>query len=690
MRASFSNSIPPILAMLLAALTAGAKAQTVTWPTATAPCNGTLQACIDAQPAGAEVRIDSNAPTNLAPPAVTEIRLTRSLRLVAAPGRRPVFPDGFNIRLEVANGFFDQPTRIQGLTLRNGGQVIVVDVDNTLGIAPITLHRMRFEHVSGDPRSLAVFKQENGSLEVVVERSEFIGLASGGLIVADALAGNVTLRVEESVLVSQAPSIYAIEMAAENAGRILLVANANYMLGSYALGAIHLLDLGGSGARQLLALIVNNLIQGPASAASGIGIAGSLGEAPMQIYAVNNSLHRLGRAISVALRTPAPSSPGAVTGVLANNLIVDNSIGVALAPAAASLTNRNNLLHGNGSSPGFTPGPGTVQLAPRISPLGLPWLEPDSPAIDAGARIASLGLPVLGPTLDIAGHRRERGAAPDIGAAEFGDDHFAASATPGRTSANYFQIDHPATNGQPFAPLLATPTTLNGVSNNRAFGVYWQASMSRMALFNQDLAPMPLGARYAVFVPSADPPSPLWTANLLLRGDSPPQPTLDLPNEFDGKSNWIVLVTQNWNPQQPPISAGIYNNARITLRYELDRWRIVRLDAAPIPAGAAFNVYAQPPSANAFQFPVGGRSGFAEIDHPQLNGRPCAVFQVTPVFDNAGFELAYVGSASAGRWRILRDAVSPWPTAAFFNVVVSPRQTAECLFGTMFEDGFEP
>jgi hypothetical protein len=676
--------------MLAIAVVPAARAQIVTWPSASPPCNGTLQACLNAQPIGAEIRIDSDLPTNLAPTGVTEVVPRLAQSLVAAPGRRPVFPPGFRIVVEIESHTTpDQGTRLEGLTLREGGRVEIVSVADGPGYPVTRLRRMRFEHSSGLGRSVVVGHARPGSLTVEVEQSEFIALNGGAFIFAGAggSGAGLALVARYNVMVSAGGSPgSAIDVGCSGASNCLLRAESNRIRGQFLVGAIGLFDDGGAGSRNLQLSASNNVIFG---GSTGIGIAATTGEGTVGVRLRHNTLTGLGTAVRVAPRAPLPPTLGAVSGELVGNLIASNATGVSLAPSAAAITNRNNLLHANGANPGFTAGPGTVNADPRFDPSATFRLRADSPAIDAGVIDAiTSGFPTL--PLDADGHRRLKGPRPDLGAFEYGDDWFGAIATPGNRVDNFFVLDRPSTNGVADARVFATPNVaLGGVSNDRPYGVWWNPGAQRMSLFNQDLTTMPLGAGYSVFVPAPQPflvPADPWPSLDFIRALIPTS-SIDLGAAYEGLADWIVIVTQFWNP---PASPGVYNNAAITLRYESDRWRIRNIGTDPIPENAAFNLYVQPPSPNAFQLPVGGRSNFVDIDHPVLNGEPCAIVVVTPVFDNAPHELVYAGGPSVGRWRILRSAVSPWPAQAWFNVLVSPRQADECRFGTMFADGFEP
>ena len=149
-----------------------------------------------------------------------------------------------------------------------------------------------------------------------------------------------------------------------------------------------------------------------------------------------------------------------------------------------------------------------------------------------------------------------------------------------------------------------------------------------------------------------------------------------------------MLVTQNWNPQDVPASSGVYNNSIVTLQYFADqRWRIANVSGNSLPNGAAFNVYAQPPSPSAFHHVVeaGNRIGTGTlISHPLIDGISCARIQVTSIFGAGEYDVYY--DTARSRWTIF--GVSSMPLGSRFNVLFSPRQIFDCSY-PMFANGFE-
>jgi len=87
-----------------------------------------------------------------------------------------------------------------------------------------------------------------------------------------------------------------------------------------------------------------------------------------------------------------------------------------------------------------------------------------------------------------------------------GEDVFVHKATPGNTIGNNTTIDHPLANNNPNAILIATPNYNPGdtcpcVYLDMAYGVYYQTSTQKWAIFNQNLlGGMPTNAAFNVYV----------------------------------------------------------------------------------------------------------------------------------------------------------------------------------------------
>ncbi len=167
---------------------------------------------------------------------------------------------------------------------------------------------------------------------------------------------------------------------------------------------------------------------------------------------------------------------------------------------------------------------------------------------------------------------------------------FVHRATDENSRGDYTYISHPSINGDANAIVLAAPRpdwgSARGATYDHNIGVWYEGvDENKWAIFNQDLAAVPAGAAFEVIVPPAsesfvhhsEPDNTVGNSTYL---DDP------LTN---GKSEAVLLVTQNWNPGG---GRGVYNDHPIGVVYDQDvqKWAIYNRDGASIPNGAAFNV----------------------------------------------------------------------------------------------------
>ena len=154
-------------------------------------------------------------------------------------------------------------------------------------------------------------------------------------------------------------------------------------------------------------------------------------------------------------------------------------------------------------------------------------------------------------------------------------------------ASDYTTIDNPLTNGNPNALLLVTPNWnpggVGGIYNNHAIGVWYTGS--KWSIFNQDLAAIPVGAAFNVYVLTAG--AGVFVHKATAGNSSGDYTVLDNPLA-NGNPHALVYVTPNWNPGGV---GGTYNNHATGVWYDGSRWAIFNQDLAAVPANAAFNVY---------------------------------------------------------------------------------------------------
>jgi len=266
---------------------------------------------------------------------------------------------------------------------------------------------------------------------------------------------------------------------------------------------------------------------------------------------------------------------------------------------------------------------------------------------------------------------------------------FVHQATAANISGNYTVIDHPLTNGNPNAIVFVTPNwnpgNVGGTYNNHNIGIWYSSSQQKWAIFNQDLAPMPVNAAFnvLVLVPQSDVfVHKATSANIFLNYS-----LIDHPLS-NADPNAIVFVTSNWNPGGS--SSGIYNNQNIGVWYSLtQKWSVFNQNTtAPMPNNAAFNVLIPHPDASVFvhKATTGNTSGhITTIDYPLTNNKPNAILLVTPNWNPGGVGGTYNNHPigvyyTGGKWRIFNQDFAAMPPNAAFNVIVPRPGPGEAVF----------
>jgi hypothetical protein len=667
------------LLLALPALLIPLSAAAVPWPGA-APCNGTLQACIDATPDGNTVSIETDTPV------AESINLyNRSIALVGGNGRRAALASGFWISVSSAPILGNQSVTLRGLRLTNA---YVSASYLGVGTATYDFSGLELRQTNTAPTYIRVEGRSGNTVQARLYDNRvsavpanlnagLIELASnGGTLNAQAYYNQVSSSAETPV---SGAGIF-VDVTGGGGGTLKLHGNT-VRGGFYRAGLFVSEGLFSSTASSFDARLYNNVVVCSATPGSGSsngsGISLTVSNGSINGQAINNTLSRCGYGI-LANQWSGGGAGAAVSGLVKNNLIVGER-GLTFTPAiTASLSNDYNLL--NVSSNTATLGSNTRTADARLVSAAQPRLRGDSPAIDAAdTPTLALGLIINAlPTNDADGLRRLKGAASadvDIGAYEYGDRGLLHVAGSGNTLSGYItRIDNPLLDGQSAANPVATPNW-NGsgaaVPNDSALGIYYFGG--NWLLFNQDrVTPMPAGAAFNVFSPAAGSGS--------FRHVSAAANTTGFSTRLDNSAlnnlpERIVLVTQNWSA-----GAGVYNAHPIGLSYSADRWHIVNIDQASggtMPLDAGFNVYAQEASPNAFRVTASGAS-FIELDHPLLNGIACAQVQVTRLHNGnsvaRNFDVYY--ASGNARWRIF--SYSPLQLGMQFNVLVDPAQVSDC------------
>lgn len=681
------------LALLAASLLPFAAGAVSVWPGA-APCNTTLQACIDATPDGDTVRIDSNATI-----AESLNLYNRSLSVVAGNGWGPGLASGSWISVSSAPILGNQSVTLRGLRLTNA---YVSATYLGTGTATYDFSDLVLQQTSTAPTYLRVEGRTGNTVQARLYNNRVAGLPrnlNAGLI--ELVNGGGTLNASVYYNDVRSTSASAVEGAGVfvdtiggGSGTVKLHGNT-LRGGFYRAGLFVSEGLFSSTASDFSARVYSNVVicadNTSGGGTSGTGISFTAGNGHISAQAVNNTVTRCSFGIN-ANQWSGGGAGAVIDGIVKNNLVVGDR-GLAFTTGLTSgLSNDYNLLNVNSN---FTaPGPNTITANANLVALTAPRLRADSPAINA-ADTTTLGLGIIInglSTNDADGLRRIKGGSPsqaDIGAYEYGDRDLLHAATAANGAGSYItRIDNPLLDSQSEANPVATPNWNGGgagVPNDNAFGIYYFGGKWR--LFNEDqVTAVPLGAAYNVFVPAAGGGS--------FRHVSSAANSAGFSTQLDDSSinnlpDRIILATQNWSA-----GSGVYNAHPIGLQYvpgASGRWQIVNIDQAAgggMPLDAGFNLYAQEASPNAFRVTAASGGSSIELDHPLLNDLPCARLHVTRLHNGSSvprnFDV-YYGSGN-GRWRIFSYTALSIGTQ--FNVVVDPAQVFACT-DRIFANGFQ-
>jgi hypothetical protein len=194
-------------------------------------------------------------------------------------------------------------------------------------------------------------------------------------------------------------------------------------------------------------------------------------------------------------------------------------------------------------------------------------------------------------------------------------------ATAANTSFNVSTLDHPLLNNRPDAIPIVTQrwdpdNDGTGTYNNNAIGVWYNPSVNRWTIFNQQptggpISSMPVDSAFNVMIAN-----PLFaTGSHAFRATSPAVPVsifnLDHPL-LNNNACAHPYVTASYNPN------NVYVPSNVLVSYNPSTagrgaWAIERGDGQQIPAGAAFHVYIDPAQSKQCQEDVIFNDGFQDL-----------------------------------------------------------------------------
>jgi hypothetical protein len=664
-----------VLAACLGILSTPAGAASLAWP-GPAPCNGTLQACIDAAASGDTIRLVGTAAID---ESVTITNKSLTLRGGRAD-RRSTFAPLRSVSVAVS-GSASPTVVVEDLAFANGG---VRMIHNGSAAASLTVRQVRAFRRGGFSGAIDALASGTGQLRTTIENCdlEIDGAAesleaiwlSGGAPAEHSVRFN-RIQIRDNL---QRAAILIGGQQSEVRARI----SGNHIDGRNYNSGILVQDDQIAGT--IVADIVSNVIRnqdGNVGAAAAIAIAADSGS--IDAWVLHNTV--VDNRTGISLRSRRDLG-GELVGFVRYNLVAWNTVTGIRIPAdyAGDVVNSHNLVHGNGFNE-FTPGPGTITAAPRLRTDRFRLL-PSSPAIDAAPSGPVSGIP----DVDIDGQPRINGPAADIGAFESGGPrHHLHRDTNPSTTNHVSLLDWPEVNGLSGERVLFTPVwnpngAPAGVYNNHHTGIYFAGSaIQRWAIFNQSFADMPQGASFNLVRPH---PGHTFVHTVTAANQTGFTTLIDHPST-NGRPGRFLIASPYWT--------ATYYNAGLAIAYVGPNWVIFNTSSSPLPVGAQFFIHQQDRSQAAFSVvanPINIGSNTAILDHPLLNGRPCAQLQVSQGF--GGIRVAtpigvYYEPAIA-RHAVFTQDLSAMPVGAEFNVWFDPWQVELCTSGELFRDGFEP
>ncbi len=267
------------------------------------------------------------------------------------------------------------------------------------------------------------------------------------------------------------------------------------------------------------------------------------------------------------------------------------------------------------------------------------------------------------------------------------DDIFVHTATAANIVVGYQTvIDHPDLNGNPDAKIVVSHNWNifgSGVYNNNIDAVWYDSGLSRWVIYNEDVsAPIPVGAKYNVYIRGNDSNVITHIATTDNQGTSPRYTIIDNPL-INGNPNAILIMENYYNPN------AIYNNNNYGFWYDGTNWEIYSEDAtlSTIPIGAAFNVIISSSNNNVTSLThtataANTTGNYTTIDSPLLNNKPNAVFVFSHNWGVSGDASNIVLDKvlgcfyGAGKWRIYTEDQSIMLADLKFNIMIKTTEVA--------------
>lgn len=665
---------------------ASAQAVVVDWPSASAPCNTTLQACLDGTPGPSLIRIGPSAPITTG-----MVFVNANQSLTAAPGARPRFR---NSQITVYLGGIDTPVSkisIDNLILEESFFYVFVGLDNRVDTESLVLSSLKFVNQTIHPAVFLVPTNPAGTQRSVSIQHSEINAPSALRVARDFPSENLRIDFHDNLVRSNVATSHPAFFWPGMKQNAFLAMSRNRFESTPGLGNFGVM-LGTSDspveAVPRYALLTENVFVGvdtPIHLNDGGGA--------LQVTARHNSLSRFVDGILVQR-----GGPGNLQFDLRNNVLANGMQAIRLSPASSSfpeLTRSRNLYHGVGTpSIGFESN--AVLANPLFQSASNLRVQTGSPAVDQADSSGT------DPTYrrDHDGIIGVRGSGLDIGAYEWTN----ASSSELLTNTSNItgnNVGIPTTMVNPATGAIALfQRVISGdgapvpTDANLNLGIY--QAISHFRLFTQNMAGFPVGsfrilnpgtgsyARDPNFVHRAineagNPNNNIsWHVTLL--------PSSQFPLHLGELYQRQPQVVQRWNP---PGSFGTYNNHGIGIYQTGNTYGIYNQDIASMPNGAGFHVLTPAAFAHyAFKVDTQTSSAAIPLNHAWLTDNACAHVYVTPTWGSSSGGTAYITSPimvrfdhtadGGGQWVAVRGDGLNFAAHSALNVYLDPVVARRC------------
>ncbi len=666
-------------------------ASTQRWP-GPAPCNGTLQACINAAAVGDTVEV------SYYPPIDESLTISKSLTLrglsssgiAAVPYTPSLAADRGVLVQSPTTGLMD--VTVENLVFLRGR--ITVE-HRSSGPTQARVHQLVFRDVDPiDGAAIRVLNNGTGPLYSYIEgnhvhvlpgsfgRSAIHMLGSSSVTLDAAVSGN---RISFEYPGAD-PSAVGIRLETGSTSGTSIRTIGNRAGGNGYLAGV-LVNPAGAGSYS--SLIGSNLVAG-SRGGSGAGIRVYRNAPSADVHVVNNTVVHADRGIDFVNF----SFPASLTGDIRNNIIDDTTNeGLYVDPAlGGGISNDYNLLHATAAT-STTLGVHTLSAAPQFAAVDDYRPQPGAPGINHGDTAAvSSDL-----AFDAQGNHRVGHSAVDIGAFEAGTGTMVHVVRQLGSPANTTRLIAPYLDGIANVRIFAMP--VGGIGEfalTSPLGVERDAG-SNWYLFSEDtgFSIIP-GMRFNVTVPGSDSSAFVHVASAATIPLGLEHTSVIDNAAINNQPDARIFVTQNWDP---PEGTTVYNNHVVGVYYTAGRWRVFNEDFASMPLGAAFNVMAAPiGSPNAFLHVViagvnTSPDAFSGLSHPLLDNNPCAVLQVTSTYDpNFTYDASTLSTGYdyfSRRWFLRHLDGAPMVAGAAYNVWIDEALSRTCEGDRIFADGVD-